>query len=128
MILFYCFISLVAALLTFECSKISWLGPIRASCVLTLLSFIDFAIINYFYAIDIRFVTTLFFGATFVGMSCPTKIGYLSLSLSALVFTLLFFNLVPLLEGMGGALGLSAFLSVFFMTLIKKSFLHIKVK
>lgn len=128
MIAFYCVISIVAALLTYECSKISWLGPIRASCALTLLSFIDFAIINYFFAIDIRFVTTLFFGATFVGMSCPTKIGRFGLSLSALFFSLLFLNLVPLLEGMGGALGLSAFLSVFFMALIKKTVVRFKVK
>lgn len=120
MIYFSLIVSVIAALVTYECAKISWLGAIRASCVLTLLSFIDFAIINYFFAIDINYMTTLFFGASFVGMSCPSKLGYKSLILGSLLFAILFFYLVPVLEGMGGALGVSAFLSVFTMALIKK--------
>lgn len=120
MIYFSLMISVTAALATYEFAKRPKIGSIRASCILTLMAFVGFSTINYFYTIDIHFMMTLFFGATFVGMSCPSKLSYLSIIFGALIFSGLFFNLVPVLEGMGGALGLSAFLSVYMMSLVKK--------
>lgn len=88
------------------------MGNIRASAGLTLLSFIDFSLIHYFFDIDVLYFTSIFFGGTFVGMSCPTKVTTIEILISACFFALFFIFLVPLVPGMGGALGLSAFLSV----------------
>lgn len=125
-IIFEILICIISSILTFECSKINRIGPIRASAGLTLLSYIDFSIINYFYAINVDYYLALFFGATFVGMSCPTRFSRVSIVISGALFSLIFTLIGKFLVGLGGVLGLSAFLSVFLIEVFRK--LHKTIK
>ncbi len=59
-----------------------------------------------------EFWATVFFGGSFVGMSAPHRFSYYLLTISSLCFAIIFMVLLPLLEGIGGALGCSAFISV----------------
>ncbi|WP_368411526.1 hypothetical protein [Alteromonas sp. 1_MG-2023] len=59
-----------------------------------------------------EFWATVFFGGSFVGMSAPHRFSYYLLTMSSLCFAVIFMLLLPLLEGVGGALGCSAFISV----------------
>lgn len=124
MMLIAILISCLSSYLTFEFSKIKYFGAIRASAILTLLFYIDLLILNYFFLVDIDFFLSIFFGGSFIGMSCPSKVGYYSLFGGAIIFSVLFIYLLPYLPGMGGALGLSAFLSVFLVLSIKKIIKH----
>jgi hypothetical protein len=119
-IVFTIVIALVAALLTFELAKIDWIGPIRASAGLTLISYIDFHIINYFYTIDINSMMAVFFGASFIGMCTHKAFEYFHIAAAAVFFAGIFTYVTPYWSGMGGALGFSAFLSVVFSFYIGK--------
>jgi hypothetical protein len=112
-------VSSLASLLTFEVSKFERIGPIRASSGLTLLSFIDFSIINFFIPIDVNYWMAMFFGATFVGMSCPTKFSRRSILVSGALFAVIFSIISGYLQGLGGVLGLSAFLSIITIQLLR---------
>lgn len=61
-----------------------------------------------------------FFGASFVGMSSKEKVGKINLVISSVVFAIVFLLFTPLLEGHGGALGVSAFICVVFTMLVAK--------
>jgi hypothetical protein len=106
----------------------SWLirkknfAPVRASSCLTVFA------VSSLMLIDMKFgnrMAPVVLGATFVGMSDAERLGYRSLSVASIVFSLIFFFILPYNPGFGGALGLAAFCScilVYFMknTLFKK--------
>lgn len=115
-----CLISCSAALLTYELAKLPAFGVIRASASLTILAFALFKLASFWLVLDVDFLTAAFFGGTFVGMSSPAKYGRFSMLICAILFSLLFLFLLPLLDGIGGALGLSAFLSICLWTLLKR--------
>jgi hypothetical protein len=99
-------VSVIAALLTFELAKFEKVGVVRTSCIIGLLV----------YLLSILFGNNSFvlvaFGASFVGMCSYDKFSRWHVLFASLVYSLLFKNLVPYLNGMGGALGFIAFLSV----------------
>ena len=101
-------ISLCGALSTFLLAKRNRFDAIRASSSLSIIAFVVF----YFTTVQFEFYSLIFFGSTFVGMSAPKRFGLYSQIVAAVLFALLFENLVPFIKDYGGALGLSAFLSV----------------
>lgn len=52
-----------------------------------------------------------FFGATFVGMTDKSRLGWKRVLLASVVFALILYYLIPLVKGFGGGLGAAAFVS-----------------
>lgn len=101
-------ISLIGAISTFLLAKRNRFDGIRASTSLSIIAYFVFYAAN----LNVELYSLVFFGSTFVGMSAPKRFGLYTQIIAALVFAVLFENLVPFINGYGGALGLSAFLSV----------------
>lgn len=119
-------LSMLTALLTFKLAKRESFGSIRASCLVSLLG-VALLQLNSF---EHSFFSSLIFGASFVGMSSPKVFNNIHISLSSLIFGLTYLWVTPLLVGHGGSLGLSAFLSCFFVLAAHKtvsSLLHKKM-
>ncbi|WP_193038824.1 hypothetical protein [Pseudoalteromonas nigrifaciens] len=104
----YSILALIGAFLTFYLAKHSRFDGIRASAALSIVTYLTF----YWLNLDPELYSVVFFGGTFIGMSAPHRFGIYTLASSAVIFSLLFEYLVPILDGYGGALGVSAFLSV----------------
>jgi len=102
------FISLLGAISTYLLAKRNRFDAIRASSCLSILAYGIF----YLVGLNTELYSLVFFGSTFVGMSAPIRFGLESICLSAVLFTVFFEYLIPHLTGFGGALGISAFLSV----------------
>ena len=91
--------------------------PVRASSLLTVF------IVSTVMLLDLKFgnrIAPVVLGATFVGMSESERLGYKSLSFASIVFSLVFFYLIPFNPGFGGALGLAAFCSCILVYGLKK--------
>ncbi|MDB2356106.1 hypothetical protein C7Y70_02055 [Pseudoalteromonas sp. KS88] len=101
-------VSLLGAFLTFFLAKYERIGAIRASATLSIIAYTLFL----FLGLNAELYSMLFFGGTFIGMSAPKRFGFYTLCSASILFSILFHYLVPLLYSYGGALGLSAFLSV----------------
>ncbi|MCQ8877988.1 hypothetical protein NQT69_08270 [Pseudoalteromonas shioyasakiensis] len=101
-------ISLLGAFLTYFLAKHDKVGAIRASAILSISAYITFAIAGF----NSELYTTLFFGGTFIGMSAPKRFGLYTLFSASIIFSILYYYFVPLVQSYGGALGLSAFISV----------------
>lgn len=99
-------VSVIAALLTFELAKFEKIGVVRSSCLIGLLAFLLSLLVG-----NNNFVLVAF-GASFVGMCSFSKFSRWQVFSASLVYSLLYINFIPHLNGMGGALGFSAFLSV----------------
>lgn len=98
----------VGALATFLVAKSAHFDAIRASSALAIIAYL----VLYICTQNPDLYAAAFFGGTFVGMSAPHRFGWYTQVSAALLFALLFQFLVPRLNGYGGALGVSAFLSV----------------
>jgi hypothetical protein len=60
-----------------------------------------------------------YFGATFVGMTDKSRLGWRRVLIASLIFSLVFTFLIPYAKGIGGGLGAAAFAScsvVYFLT------------
>ena len=106
--LFITITALLGAYSTYFLAHHNRFNSIRASAAT---SIIAFAILSLF-PVDVELYSVAFFGGTFIGMSAPKRFGIFTLAIASILFALLFEYLVPRLHGYGGALGLSAFLSV----------------
>lgn len=97
---------------TFLFSQLSIVGPIRASAILSL-GFISVTkYLNYMFDLSIPDVShTVFFGASFVGMASANRFKWYQILQASLLFGLMYVYLIPFFDGIGGALGASAFLS-----------------
>lgn len=104
----YPIIALLGAFLTFYLAKHNRFDGIRASSVLTIVAYL----IIYVLGFNAELYAIIFFGGTFIGMSAPHRFGVYTITSASIIFSFLFEYLVPILDGYGGALGLSAFLSV----------------
>ena len=93
---------------TYENCKRYQLSPVFVSSLMGLMISTVFLIQNF----KNPFLVNAFFGATFIGMSSSVKFNRWQLFFSCLVFSCLFIKLIPFLNGMGGALGFCAFLSI----------------
>ncbi|MGO2013115.1 MAG: hypothetical protein ACTJH9_15445 [Pseudoalteromonas sp.] len=101
-------LSLLGAFLTFFLAKHNRLDAIRASALLSIIAYFILSITN----LNAELYSSLFFGGTFIGMSAPKRFGVYTLFSASVIFSVLFDNFVPLFKSYGGALGVSAFLSV----------------
>ncbi|TMP61214.1 hypothetical protein CWB77_09725 [Pseudoalteromonas sp. S1610] len=108
MTLIYPLLALLGAFLTFYLAKHNRFDGIRASAALSIIAYLIFAQLS----LNAELYSIVFFGGTFIGMSAPHRFGVYTLASSAIIFSLFFAYLVPILDGFGGALGISAFLSV----------------
>ena len=82
--------------------------PVRASSMLTLFTVSTIMLINRDYGNQFA---PVILGSTFVGMSESHRLRLKSLTFASLVFSLVFYFVVPYNPGFGGALGLAAFTS-----------------
>lgn len=109
MILFCVLIaSVLGAEITYHLIHKSHWPTVRASSAPTLI----FAMLVG--TLSIPFVGALqaaFFGATFVGMTDKSRLGWKRVLIASLIFGLLFTFLIPLAKGIGGGLGAAAFVS-----------------
>ncbi|TMO71297.1 hypothetical protein CWC16_11050 [Pseudoalteromonas sp. S3776] len=104
----YPFIALLGAFLTFFLAKHNRFDGIRASASLSIIAYLLLTALN----LNPDLYSVVFFGGTFIGMSAPHRFGIYTVTSSSILFSLLFEYLVPKLDGYGGALGVSAFLSI----------------
>ncbi|MBQ4856934.1 hypothetical protein [Pseudoalteromonas sp. MMG007] len=104
----YPLIALLGAFLTFYLAKHNRFDGIRASASLSIIAYLILSALN----LNPNLYSVVFFGGTFIGMSAPHRFGVYTVASSSILFSLLFEYLVPKLDGYGGALGISAFLSV----------------
>jgi len=105
---YYALIALSGAFLTFFLAKHNRFDAIRASAALSIIAYLVFSALN----LNPDLYSIVFFGGTFIGMSAPHRFGIYTVASSSILFSILFEYLVPKLDGYGGALGISAFLSV----------------
>ncbi|MEL0655902.1 hypothetical protein V6257_12765 [Pseudoalteromonas issachenkonii] len=104
----YPLIALLGAFLTFYLAKHNRFDGIRASASLSIIAYLILSALN----LNPNLYSVVFFGGTFIGMSAPHRFGIYTVASSSVLFSILFEFLVPKLDGYGGALGISAFLSV----------------
>lgn len=111
MFLMYFSVALVAVYGTHHLSQNNKIGSVRASSFLTL----AFCLITY--PISHELIPSLqaaFFGASFVGMASPNRLSKIQLFIACLIFSYIYVFMIHHLEGIGGALGFSAFVSCLF--------------
>ncbi len=106
--IFIAICALIGAYSTYILAHHNRFDGIRASAAT---SIIAYSILSLS-AVNVELYSVAFFGGTFIGMSAPKRFGSFTLAISSLLFAMLFEYLLPRLQGYGGALGLSAFLSV----------------
>lgn len=97
-----------AAFLTYALARHRYFDAIRASAALSIIAYGVFA----FFDFDVERNSAIFFGGTFIGMSAPKRFGVFTLVVSASIFLAVFAIVEPAAKGYGGALGVSAFISV----------------
>lgn len=83
-------------------------GTVRASSLVTMFFILltlplEFEIKNLLHAACL--------GASFVGMSDPKRLNVFQLAMASACFVFIFYFFIHLFKGLGGALGLSAFIS-----------------
>ncbi|MNK98213.1 hypothetical protein D3C87_1185720 [compost metagenome] len=108
MLLSVLFVAAIGAELTFYLIHKKHVSTVRASSASSLL----FALSAL--ALQLPFGNVLpaaFFGATFVGMTDKSRLGYKRVFAASLIFGLIFTFLIPLAQGFGGGLGAAAFVS-----------------
>lgn len=103
-------ISLVGAFTTLEFSRIFKGHQVRISALSTL----TFHLFNQYYvpSIDQSNYLTLFFAATFIGMSTHTRIGRLETFVASIVLANIYLYGLATIGQLGGALGFLAFTSI----------------
>lgn len=90
---------------------------IRASTMVTLL----FIVFSSPFKFDINpTLHAVCLGASFVGMTEPSRLNIWRLSLASMAFSIVFSTLIHHLDGLGGALGTSAFISCIFIYVFSK--------
>lgn len=92
-------------------------GSIRASTLVTLV-FIAFTTPFNFEINPTLHAVCL--GATFVGMTDPKRLSIWKLALASVAFSIVFSKLIQHLNGLGGALGTSAFVSCLLIYVFSK--------
>jgi small basic protein len=101
--------SLLGAHLTYWLThKKKRMNAIRASSLLTLLFVAATVPVPYFFVPKLQ---AAFFGATFVGMSEPSRLCEKRVLVAGFVFSLIFCALLQFKVGLGGTLGASAFVA-----------------
>lgn len=100
---------LLGARITYFLSPLKHWGPVRSSSAVTLVFIMIMKLVPLSWPL---YSEVLFFGGSFIGMSGVDRMSRFTLAISCLIFYLYFYNVAPHIKGLGGALGLGAFLSV----------------
>lgn len=108
MIIVSILLALLGAFSTFYLAKHHRIGAIRASAILSIATYLILLPTEF----NAQLYSTVFFGGTFIGMSAPKRFGIYTLFSASIIFAVMFENLIPYFNNYGGALGVSAFLSV----------------
>lgn len=116
--------SLLGAWLTYLLSHHAKFTPVRASSLLTLL----FYCVLYLLGVAPDMWAAAFFGGSFVGMSAPHRFGMMAVTVAGSLFAACYEVLLPFIAGVGGALGVSAFLSVAAVHLLTRLLAKMKAK
>lgn len=117
----------LGAMITFFFGQTPKVGPIRASATSSLIFYAILTLITKNSGVDYSTWPALFFGGTFIGMSGVERMKWILLPISCVIFTLLFVYVVPSMKGLGGGLGLCAFLSVLPLNIpVKKILIKLK--
>lgn len=105
---------IIAVLSTFIISNIWQQGAVRASAGLSLLIALFFYFFsNVFSEYLTHNIPYVFLGASFVGMVSKNLVSnYWLLGISGVIFSILYINTGSYFEGFGGALGITASISV----------------
>lgn len=101
-------ISILIALATHELAHFKNFGSIRASSSVTLIFIALTSAINSPVILTLQAICL---GASFVGMTEPHRLSRKQVAAAATIFAFIFHFLIIYLKGIGGALGLSAFVS-----------------
>ncbi|WP_417335592.1 hypothetical protein [Halobacteriovorax marinus] len=97
--------SLFASLLTYELSKVRFIGPIRSSSLV--------GILIYLVSLYLDFLnSSILFGATFVGMCSSNKVNRIELVIATIIYLFAFSVMERYFSGVGGLLGMSSFVGV----------------
>ena len=98
--------SCIFSFLTYELAKKKSIGAIRSSCLIGLFAFFltEYNVINM--------NASFLFGATFIGMSSAKRISRVRLVIAAALYPYIYPYLQGYFIGVGGLLGMSAFLAV----------------
>lgn len=106
--LLICLVAACGAEVTFALIHRFRFSTIRASTLSTLVFAGIIFIANF---PDQRILQAAFFGATFVGMTDKSRLGWKRVLIASQIFALCYLFLIPFAQGIGGGLGASAFLS-----------------
>jgi len=98
------------ALVTFHLSSNKKLDSVRVSSGSSLLFYI--AVWWLCGAVEANLYGAVFFGGSFVGMSSPVRLSITGVVGASILFAGLFITVLPHLDGVGGALGVCAFVCV----------------
>ncbi|MCO4753193.1 MAG: hypothetical protein KC478_01860 [Bacteriovoracaceae bacterium] len=112
-------IALSGGLITYYLSN--KVGAVRASAGSSLVFYIALVLVSKVVTIPLDLWSLIFYGGSFVGMSSSDRANPIIIASACLAFVAFYFNVAVLLEGMGGGLGLSAFLSVLFILACKSA-------
>jgi hypothetical protein len=116
-------VSAISAQITYYLIHQKHWPTVRASAFPTLIFviFLKISGINWDGALQ-----AAFFGATFVGMTDKSRLGWRRVLIASMIFGLIFTFLIPLARGIGGGLGAAAFAScsvIYILTNLAKKFI-----
>lgn len=108
-------------------NKYAKVSPVLASATLTLI----ITLVCHYYSntevIPIQQIPYVFIGGSFIGMSTRKKTKtIMNITLASLFFSLIYFKSSQFFQGYGGALGLSACISVLIVVTSSKLFIRSK--
>lgn len=120
--------SLTASLGTFIFhNRYKNINPIFASASLTLIVTLVCTYLLHTTQLPLKEIPYVFIGSTFIGMSTRKKAkSLLNITLASIFFSLIYFKSSHFFQGYGGALGLSACISVLIVITSSKLFIRSK--
>ncbi|UYL09401.1 hypothetical protein B9G69_002290 [Bdellovibrio sp. SKB1291214] len=118
-------VSMISAQITYYLIHTHHWPTVRASAFPTLIFVICLKLtgINWEGALQ-----AAFFGATFVGMTDKSRLGWRRVLIASIIFGMIFTFLIPFARGIGGGLGAAAFAScsvIYLLTNLAKKFVKI---
>lgn len=118
--------AILGGVITYKVSTLPWISAIQASSISTLICYLlMFFILGTETA---NTYTSVFFGGSFVGMTSSRRLSIKGVTLAACIFGVTSTLLLPFLEGIGGALGVCAFISVSAVHLLKLAAIRLTIK
>ena len=100
--------SIMGAEITYHAIHKYHLPTVRASSGATLIFATAIHFMHLPFGVSLQ---AAFFGATFVGMTDKSRLGWKRVLFASLVFAIIYIFLIPLAKGIGGGLGTAAFVS-----------------